>query len=106
MIGPSMVPRPPMMVANAISAVHWTLNTALGWTWSWLMASTAPAAPPPAPPTTNTSSRAHPHTVAGAARRDLVVPHGREHQPQPAAQQQVDGDQGDHGDGQPGPVGV
>ena len=57
-IGPSIVPIPPMMVANAISAVHWMLNTALGCTWSWLIASTAPAAPQPAPATTNTPSRA------------------------------------------------
>ena len=60
MIGPSIVPSPPMMVANAISAVHCTLNTALGSTWSWLIASRAPAAPQPAPATTNTSSRARP----------------------------------------------
>ena len=60
MIGPSIVPSPPMMVANAISAVHCTLNTALGSTWSWLIASRAPAAPHPAPATTNTSSRARP----------------------------------------------
>jgi len=31
-IGPSIVPSPPVMVANAISAVHCTLNTAPGFT--------------------------------------------------------------------------
>jgi hypothetical protein len=60
MIGPSIVPSPPMMVAKAISAVHCTLNTALGCTCSWLIASTAPAAPQPAPATRNTSIRARP----------------------------------------------
>src|SRR5262245_30208320 len=48
-IGPSIVPSPPTMVTNAISAVNRTLNTAPGWTWSWLIASSAPAAPQPAP---------------------------------------------------------
>ena len=56
----TMVPSPPMIVANAISAVHCTLNTALGCTMSWLMASTAPAAPHPIPATTKTSIRASP----------------------------------------------
>ena len=106
MIGPSIVPRPPMMVANAISAVHCTLNTALGWTWSWLIASSAPAAPQPAPATTNTSSLARPTRAPGAAGGDLVVADRGEHQAEPAAQQQVDCGQGHHRDGQPGPVGI
>ena len=59
-IGPSIVPSPPMITANAISAVHCTLNTALGCTMSWLSASSAPAAPHPIPATTKTSIRARP----------------------------------------------
>jgi hypothetical protein len=59
-IGPSIVPSPPMITANAISAVHCTPNTALGCTMSWLMASSPPAAPQPAPAMTNTSIRATP----------------------------------------------
>jgi hypothetical protein len=55
-----MVPSPPMITANAISAVHCTLNTAVGCTISWLTASSAPAAPQPIPATTNTSIRARP----------------------------------------------
>ncbi len=51
-IGPSIVPSPPMITANAISAVNCTLNTALGCTISWLTASSAPAAPHPIPATT------------------------------------------------------
>src|ERR1700684_1884844 len=43
-IGPSIVPSPPMITANAISAVHCTLNAALGCTPSWLMMYTPPAA--------------------------------------------------------------
>jgi len=53
-----------MMVTNAISAVHWTLNTAAGCTWSWLIASSAPTAPQPAPATTNTSILAGPTRAA------------------------------------------
>ena len=59
-IGPSIVPSPPMITANAILAVHSTLNTALGWTMSELTASSAPAAPQPIPATTKTSIRARP----------------------------------------------
>jgi len=59
-IGPSIVPSPPMITANAISAVNCTLNTALGCTMSWLTASSAPAAPHPIPATTKTSIRATP----------------------------------------------
>ena len=59
-IGPSIVPSPPMITANAISAVHCTLNTALGCTMSWLIASSAPAAPQPIAATTKTSIRARP----------------------------------------------
>src|ERR1017187_8365920 len=111
MIGPSIVPSPPMMVANAISTVHCTLNTPLGSTWSWLIARTAPAArqPAPATPTTQCPARptrrpgalagschherkqpgqAEPHP--GAARGHLVVADSGEHQADPAAQQQVD----------------
>ena len=66
-IGPSIVPSPPMMVTNAISAVHWTLNTAAGCTWSWLIASSAPTAPQPAPATTNTSILAGPTRAAAGS---------------------------------------
>src|SRR5580704_10938471 len=59
-IGPSIVPSPPMITANAMYAVHCTLNTALGWMISWLTASSAPAAPHPTPATTKTSIRATP----------------------------------------------
>src|SRR5450631_2566467 len=71
-IGPSIVPSPPMMVANAISAVHCTLTTAPGFTCSWLIASSAPAAPQPAPATTNTSSLARP-TRAPELRAATIV---------------------------------
>jgi len=43
---------PPMITANAIIAVHCTVNTAPGCTMSWLIASTAPAAPQPTAATT------------------------------------------------------
>ena len=49
-----------MITANAISAVHCTLNTALGCTMSWLIASSAPAAPQPIAATTKTSILARP----------------------------------------------
>ena len=54
MIGPSIVPMPPMMVAKIICADHCTLKAAVGSTLSWLIASSAPAAPQPAAATTNT----------------------------------------------------
>src|SRR6266513_1274983 len=76
-IGPSIVPSPPMMVTNAISAVHWMLNTAPGCTWSWLIASKAPAAPQPAPATTNTSILASPTRAPElrAAPHESLLPH-------------------------------
>ena len=49
-----------MITANAMMAVHCTLNTAAGCTCSWLMASSAPAAPQPTAATTKTSIRARP----------------------------------------------
>jgi hypothetical protein len=51
-IGPSIVPSPPMITANAMIAVHCTVNTAPGCTMSWLIASSAPAAPQPIAATT------------------------------------------------------
>ena len=49
-----------MTTANAILAVHDTLNTASGFTLSRLIELSAPAAPQPIPATTKTSIRTSP----------------------------------------------
>jgi hypothetical protein len=58
MIGPSIVPIPPIRVTKMISAENCTLNTDAGWTCNWLTASSAPAAPHPSAATRYTIRRA------------------------------------------------
>ena len=83
-----------MIVANAISAVHCTLNTALGLHLQLADREdrTGRAAPGPGDDEHQQPGQADPD--ARAARGHLVVPDGGQHQAEPAAQEQVDGQRG------------
>ena len=103
-MGPSIEPIPPMSVTKIILADHWTLNTDVAWTLSWLRMSRAPAAPHRRPRRGTRSASPSRHAATDAPRPDLVVPDGGQDEAQPPAEQEIRDRERDHRDRERRPV--